>query len=98
MPTADTTVRKVALLTTFVTPFGRYCFNKLPFGISSASEIYQKRMNQILEGLPGVLCLIDDVLIFAQDQKDHDARLQRVLRCIKEANVTLNPEKCVISR
>ena len=89
---------KSQLLTTFVTPFGRYCFNKLPFGISSAPEIYQKRMNQILEGLPWVLCLIDDVLIFAQDQKEHDARLQRVLRRIKEANVTLNPEKCVFSR
>ena len=50
------------LLTTFVTPYGRYCFNKLPFGISSAPELYQKRINQILEGLPGVLCLIDDVI------------------------------------
>lgn len=31
--------KKSQLLTTFVTPFGRYCFNKLPFGISSASEV-----------------------------------------------------------
>lgn len=33
-------------LTTFITPFGRYCSNKLPFGISSASEVYQRRMSQ----------------------------------------------------
>lgn len=44
-------------LTTFIAPFGRYCFNKLPFGISSASEVFQKRMQQILEGLPGVLLM-----------------------------------------
>ena len=38
-------------LTTFITPYGHYCFNKLPFGISSAPEHFQKRMNQILAGL-----------------------------------------------
>ena len=52
------------LLTTFVTPYGRYCFNKLPFGISSAPEVFQRQMNDILSGLPGVLCHIDDVLVF----------------------------------
>ena len=45
-------------LTTFVTPFGRYCFNKLPFGISSAPEHFQKRMGRMLSGLEGVLCLM----------------------------------------
>ena len=49
-------------LTTFITPFGRYHFNKLPFGTSSAPELFQRRMNSILEGLEGVVCLIDDVL------------------------------------
>ena len=48
-------------LTTFITPFGRYHFNKLPFVISSAPELFQRRMNSILEGLEGVVCLIDDV-------------------------------------
>ena len=37
------------LLTTFITPYGRFCFNKLPFGISSAPELFQKRMTKILE-------------------------------------------------
>lgn len=39
------------LLTTFITPSGRYCFNKLPFGISSAPEHFQRRMTAILNGL-----------------------------------------------
>ena len=55
------------LLTTFITPFGRYAFNKLPFGISSAPELFQKRMSKILEGLDGVVCLMDDVLVFGKD-------------------------------
>jgi len=39
--------------TTFITPFGRYMFSKLPFGISCTSELFQQRMNRILEGLEG---------------------------------------------
>ena len=85
-------------LTTFVTPFGRYCFNKLPFGISSVPELFQRRMNQILEGLEGVLCLIDGVLIFGSDKAQHDASLTAVLKRIEAAGVTLNPEKCEFAK
>ena len=46
---------KSCLLTTFITPFGHFCFNKLPFGISSTPEHFQKRMSNILNGLDGVV-------------------------------------------
>ena len=81
-------------LTTFLTPFGRYCFNKMPFGISSAPEHFQKRMSRILEGLEGVLCLMDDVLVFGRDKEEHRRRLMAVLKKIEAAGVTLNPNKC----
>ena len=51
-------------LTPFLMPYGRYCFNKLPFGISSAPELFQKRMNSLLVGLEGVLCLVYDIYIY----------------------------------
>ena len=41
------------LLTTFLTSHGRFCFNKLPFGILCTPELFQKRMSNILEGLQG---------------------------------------------
>ena len=82
------------LLTTFITPVGRFCFNKLPFGISCAPELFQKRMSTMLEGLQGVLCLMDDVLVYGQDQEDHDKKLEAVLLRIQSAGVTLNPDKC----
>ena len=50
-----------AKLTTFISPFGRFCFNRLPFGITSAPDHFQKRMSSILAGLDGVVCLIDGV-------------------------------------
>ena len=86
------------LLTTFITPTGRYCFNKLPFGISSAPEHFQRRMSELLVGLHGVLCQMDDILVFGRDHTEHDQRLTAVLTRIKEAGVTLNPQKCEIGR
>ena len=85
-------------LTTFVTPFGRFCFNKLPFGISSAPELFQKRMGFILEGVDGVTCLIDDVLVVGKDEVEHDARLTRALQRMEDAGVTLNKEKCAFKK
>ena len=45
---------KSSMLTTFNTPFGRYRWNRLPFGISSAPEVFQRKMHEISEGLDGV--------------------------------------------
>ena len=53
-----------SLMTTFATPYGRYRWCRLPFGLSVSSEIFQKRVNQILEGLEGILDITDDILIY----------------------------------
>ena len=67
------------LLTTFITPYGRFCFNKLPFGIASAPEVFQHHTNDILSGLPAVLCHVDDILMFGPTPEEHDRRLWTVL-------------------
>lgn len=82
-----------ALLTTFITPFGRFCFNRLPFGIS-APEHFQRRMSEILSGLTGVVCMMDDVLVHGKTQEEHDERLRKVLLRLQETGMTLNSEKC----
>ncbi len=81
-------------LTTFLTPYGRYWFNRLPFGIASAPEHFQRQMEAILAGHNGVLCHMDDLLIFGRDQQEHDARLDAALQSIRAAEVTLNRAKC----
>ena len=85
------------LLTTFFTPFGRFCFNRLPFGISSAPKIFQRSMSKILEGSKGTLCQMDDVLIHGVDQSEYDGRVRAVLHRLQEAGLTLN-DKCEFSR
>lgn len=89
--------QKSALLTTFITPFGRFCFNRLPFGITSGPEYFQSRMAEILDGLEGVVNQTDDSVVYGATQEEHDQRLEAVLRRLEEAGVTLNPEKCVFS-
>ena len=86
------------LLTTFLTPYGRFCFNKLPFGVSCAPELFQKRMINILQGLQGVVCQIDDVLVFGKTRKEHDNRLCAVMRRLESAGVTLNSAKCEFAK
>ena len=85
---------KSSKLTTFITPYGRFKFNRLPFGITSAPEHFQRRMNQILAGMDGVVCLIDDILVYGTTQAEHDQRLMTVLRKIRDAGLTLNKDKC----
>ena len=83
-------------LTTFITPWGRYCFNVRPFGISSGSEKFQKCMSQILEGLDGVECN-DAVLVHGAASEEHDRRLETVFQRLSNANVTLIADKCVFN-
>ncbi|KAK3568444.1 hypothetical protein QTP86_007296 [Hemibagrus guttatus] len=85
-------------LTTFITPFGRYSFKRLPFGISSAPELFQMRMCQILEGLDGVTCHMDDILIYGSSSEEHDIRLDAALKKLQSAGLTLNRKKCEFAK
>lgn len=60
-------------LTTFNSPFGRFRWLRLPFGINAASEEFQRRMNEVIEGLDGVKVIIDDLLIYGQGDNMNDA-------------------------
>ena len=55
-------------------------------------------MNNVLEGVPGVLCHMDDVLVYGKDNQELDSRLTAVLKRIKATGITLNPTKCDFSR
>ncbi|MCG7876437.1 MAG: RNase H-like domain-containing protein [Candidatus Thiodiazotropha endolucinida] len=84
------------LLTTFNTPYGRYCYLRTPFGIKSAQEVYQKRISQLFEGLEGVETDIDDILIWGRSKEEHDQRLRLALKRCEDIGLTLNKDKCVI--
>lgn len=79
---------------TFSTPFGRFRFLRMPFGLASAPEVYQKAMSQVFDGLSGVRVYVDDVLIWGSNEKEHEERLRAALDAAQKHGVTLNAEKC----
>ena len=85
-------------LTTFVTPFGRYSFRRLPFWITSAPENFHNRMHNVLEDLSGVLCMMDDIIISGDSSEEHDARLRAVFSRLEDNVVTLNFDKCEFAK
>ena len=84
------------LLTTFNTPYGRYCYLRTPFGIKSAQEVYQKRISQLFEDIEGVETDIDDILIWDRSKEEHDQRLKMAFKRCEDIGLTLNKDKCVI--
>ena len=83
-----------SLLTTFATPWGRYKWKRLPFGLKVSSEIFQKRLLQALDGLIGVQCVADDIIIWGSSDAEHDDRLRKFLQRCQSVGIVLNKEKC----
>lgn len=86
------------LLTTFRTPFGRYCWKRLPFGLNVSQDIFQARMDTILEGLPGIVNIADDICVFGATQSEHDDNLARLMKKAHEEGLVFNSTKCSISK
>ncbi len=86
-------------LCTFNTPFGRYRWLRMPFGITSAPEEFQRRQDQVIEGLRGVRGVADDILVYGEGSTfeeasiDHDQNLRGVLDRCRERNLKINPDK-----
>lgn len=83
-------------LTTFNTPFGRFKYKRLPFGIKSSPEIFQQRMSECLLDIQGVVVYVDDILIYGKTREEHDQILKTVLDRIRQVNLKLNKNKCKI--
>lgn len=88
---------KSSLLTTFNTPFGRYCFRRLPFGLHSSAEVFEKRVEQLFGDLP-VSIYFDDLIVAGRTQEEHDDNLRKLLVRAKEVNVKFNKEKIQLNR
>ena len=61
-------------------------------------EIHQKRMSVLVQGIDGLVCFIDDIVVIGRDQQEHDSRLHTVLHRLQGANVTLNGKLEICAR
>ena len=88
-----------SFLTTMHTPWGRYRWTRLPFGVSSSPEEFQRRIHEVLEGLTGVVSIPDDTTVVGSGDdmrevlKDHDKTTAELLKRLHTRGVKLNPDK-----
>jgi hypothetical protein len=86
-----------AELLTLNTPLGLMRMNRLAYGVNAATGIFQRLMNSILAGIPGVACLLDDVVVCGTTLQEHDERLGKVLQRLEDLGLKLNKAKCTFS-
>ena len=89
---------EASLLTTFNSHRGWLRFLQMPFGAKMSQDVFQLRMDAILEQCPGVIGIHDDMLIFGVDQEDHDANLINLLNVCQKEGLVLNSKKLELRR
>ena len=87
-----------SLLTTFNTPFGRYRYLRMPFGLVMSQDVFQRKMDQILEECPGTIGIADGVAVFGKNEAEHDINLHHLLAVAKKHGLTFNSKKCAIKQ
>ena len=93
-----------SLLTTFSTPFGRYCWKRMPFGINSAPEVWQRKMQEHIVGLYEVEVIADDFVVVRfgstpeEWHADHGRNVWAFLERCREKNLKLKKEKAQLMK
>ena len=81
--------------TAFVTPFGKYEFNMVPFGLAQAPAYFQALISKVLNGLHAfTMAYLDDIIIFSRNEVEHLEHLKIIFQGLKEARLKLKQSKC----
>ena len=85
--------------TAFVSPFGKYEFVRMPFGLRNAPSVFQRTMEVVLRGCFHCSApYIDDIIVFSKDGQEHAGHLREVLGALKSSGLTTRRDKCVFGR
>jgi len=85
-------------LLTINTHRGRFKVKRLAFGISAAPGLFQRVMETVLQGIPGVVVYLDDILVVGSIRKEHNKRLRLALSRLQSAGLRLRKDKCMIGQ
>lgn len=77
---------------------GLYRYTRLPFGVASAPALFQKYMDVILQGLDGVICYLDDIMVTGKTESEHLDNLTNLFRRFREHGVQVKSSKCNLMR
>ena len=82
-----------SFLTTFITPYGKFTWLKLPFGLKIASDIFQDRLDRVLALVPSTIRIADDIIIYGENEIDHDASFITLCKTARANGLKLNASK-----
>ncbi|XP_035658200.1 uncharacterized protein K02A2.6-like [Branchiostoma floridae] len=85
-----------SLLTTFNTPYGRFKFNRLPFGLKVSQDVFQRKIDETYKGCKGAIGIADDIQVYGKTDNDHDFHLHEAMEKTRQAGIKLNASKCII--
>ena len=77
----------------FNTPFGRYKFNRLPFGICVVSDVAPRMVDDNFSDISGVIAVHDDIIIAGKDTAEHDSALKQLLESARSRKIKFNRSK-----
>jgi hypothetical protein len=83
--------------TSFITPFGMYCFIRMPEGFKNAGSTFSRLTKMVLESQVGrnIFTYVDNIVVASKNREDHLADLAETFANMRDAQLRLNPEKCV---
>jgi hypothetical protein len=83
--------------TSFITPFGTYCFIRMPEGLKNAGSTFSRLTKTVLESQVGrsIFTYVDNIVVASKNKEDHLADLAETFANMRDAQLRLNPEKCV---
>ena len=82
-----------SLLCTFITLFGRFKFNRLPFGIKVSQDVFQRKLDKAYQCIDKVCGIADDIITAGETLQEHDTAMVRMLEASRKNNISLNSEK-----
>ena len=84
------------LLTCFNSPFGRYVYERMAFGLVMSQDVFKHRMDQFLERCPGTIGIADDIIVFGKTEEEHDKNLHHLMQEAASYGLMFNSDKCAI--
>ena len=90
MPFDDPTIPRAA----FTSPFSKYVYLKVPFGLAKAPAYFEELMNKVLKDLPFAIASLDDIIIYSKTTEEHLTHLQQVFHKLQDAKLSMKLSKC----
>ena len=89
-------LEELSYLTTFSTVFGRYQYLVMLYGLINSHDAFQAKMDQILEGLEGVVSIAHDIVVHGATEEQHDDNMQKLMERARQNGLVFNPDKCLL--